>query len=81
MTLRFAATTQRAWLEITADGNVVFSGVLRPGESAPVTGNHIVVNFGNAMHTQVTANGVDQGVASPDKTVMTLEYGSPADAP
>ena len=81
MTLRFAATTQRAWLEITADGNVVFSGVLRPGESTPVTGNHIVVNFGNAMYTQVTANGVDQGVASPDKTVMTLEYGSPPDAP
>ena len=81
MTLRFAATTQRAWLEITADGNVVFSGVLRPGDSAPVTGNHIVVSFGNAMYTQVTVNGVDQGVASPDKTVMTLEYGSPPGTP
>jgi cytoskeletal protein RodZ len=81
ITLRFAPTTQRAWLEITVDGSVVFSGVLRPGDSTQVTGNHVVVNFGNAMYTQVTTNGVDQGVASPDKTVMTLEYGSPAHTP
>ena len=81
ITLRFAPTTQRAWLEITVDGSVVFSGVLRPGDSTQVTGNHVVVNFGNAMYTRVTTNGVDQGVASPDKTVMTLEYGSPAHTP
>jgi cytoskeletal protein RodZ len=81
ITLRFAPTTQRAWLEITVDGSVVFSGVLRPGDSTQATGNHVVVNFGNAMYTRVTANGVDQGVASPDKTVMTLEYGSPAHTP
>jgi len=81
ITLRFAPTTQRAWLEITVDGSVVFSGILRPGDSTQVTGNHVVVNFGNAMYTRVTANGVDQGVASPDKTVMTLEYDSPAHTP
>lgn len=81
ITLRFASTTQRAWLEITVDGSVVFSGILSPGDSTQVTGNHVVVNFGNAMHTRVTANGVDQGVASPNKTVMTLEYGSPAPTP
>ena len=81
ITLRFASTTQRAWLEITVDGGVVFSGVLSPGDSTQVTGNHIVVNFGNAMYTQVTENGVDQGMASPNKTVMTLEYGSPAHTP
>jgi cytoskeletal protein RodZ len=81
ITLRFAPTTQRAWLEITVDGSVVFSGILRPGDSTQATGNHVVVDFGNAMYTQVTVNGVDQGVASPDKTVMTLEYGSPAHTP
>ena len=81
ITLRFAPTTQRAWLEITVDGDVVFSGILRPGDSTQVTGNHVVVDFGNAMYTRVTANGVDQGVASPNKTVMTLEYGSPAHTP
>lgn len=81
ITLRFASTTQRAWLEITVDGSVVFSGILSPGDSTEVTGNHVVVNFGNAMYTRVTTNGVDQGVASPDKTVMTLEYGSPAHTP
>ncbi len=81
ITLRFAPTTQRAWLEITVDGSVVFSGVLRPGDSTQATGNHIVVNFGNAMYTQVAVNGVDQGVVSPDKTVMTLEYGSPENTP
>lgn len=81
MTLRFAPTTQRAWLEITVDGSVVFSGVLRPGDSTQATGNHIVVNFGNAMYTQVTINGVDRGVVSSDKTVMTLEYGSSETAP
>jgi len=81
ITLRFAPTTQRAWLEITVDGSVVFSGILRPGDSTQVSGNHVVVNFGNAMYTRVTANGVDQGVASLDKTVMTLEYGSPAHTP
>jgi cytoskeletal protein RodZ len=80
-TLRFASTTQRAWLEITVDGNVVFSGVLLPGDSTQSAGSHIVVDFGNAMYTQVTVNGVDQGVASPDKTVMTLEYGSPPHTP
>ena len=80
-TLSFAPTTQRAWLEITVDGSVVFSGVLRPGDSTQVAGGYVVVNFGNAMYTRVTINGVDQGVASPDKTVMTLEYGSPAHAP
>ncbi|MCX6097712.1 MAG: DUF4115 domain-containing protein [Caldiserica bacterium] len=80
-TLSFAPTTQRAWLEITVDGSVVFSGVLRPGDSTQVSGTHVVVDFGNAMYTRVTINGVDQGVASPDKTVMTLEYGSPAHAP
>lgn len=78
MTLTFAPTTQRAWLEITVDGSVVFSGVLRPGDSTQVAGGYVVVNFGNAMYTRVTMNGVDQGVASPDKTVMTVEYGSPA---
>jgi cytoskeletal protein RodZ len=81
ITLRFAPTTQRAWLEITVDGSVAFSGILRPGDSTQVSGNHVVVNFGNAMYTRVTANGVDQGVASLDKTVMTLEYGSPAHTP
>jgi cytoskeletal protein RodZ len=80
-TLRFASTTQRAWLEITVDGNVVFSGILLPGDSTQAAGNHVVVDFGNAMYTQVTVNGVDQGVASPDKTVMTLEYGSPPHTP
>src|SRR5664280_2179056 len=44
ITLRFASMTQRAWLEITVDGGVVFSGVLSPGDSTQVTGNHIVVN-------------------------------------
>jgi hypothetical protein len=81
ITLRFASTTQRAWLEITVDGSVAFSGILSPGDSTQVTGNHIVVNFGNARYTQVTENGVEQGMASPDKTVMTLEYGSPAHTP
>ena len=81
ITLRFASTTQRAWLEITVDGSVVFSGILSPGDSTQVTGNHIVVNFGNARYTQVTENGVEQGMASPDKTVMTVEYGSPAHTP
>jgi hypothetical protein len=80
-TLRFAPTTRRSWLEITADGNVVFSGILLPGDSTQATGNHIVVDFGNAMYTQVTVNGVDQGVVSPDKTVMTLEYGTPPHTP
>lgn len=81
MTLRFAPTTQRVWLEITVDGGVVFSGILLPGDSTQATGDHIVVNFGNAMYTGVTENGVDRGVASPDKTVLTLEYGSPANTP
>ncbi len=81
ITLRFTSTTQRAWLEITADGSVVFSGILLPGDSTQATGNHVVVDFGNAMYTRVTANGVDQGIASHDKTVMTLEYGSPVHTP
>lgn len=81
MTLRFAATTQRAWLEVTADGRVVFSGILRPGDSTQVSGNYVVVNFGNAMYTQVSVNGADRGLVSPSKTVMTVEYGSPPAAP
>jgi cytoskeletal protein RodZ len=77
LTLELAATTRRAWVEITADGRVVFSGVLSPGSSTRVSGRYIVVDFGNAMYTNVTIDGVDKGVASPDKTVITLEYGSP----
>ncbi len=81
MTLRFTATTQRAWLEITSDGRVVFSGILRPGDSTQVSGNYVVVNFGNAMYTHVSINGADQGLVSTDKTVMTREYGSPSTTP
>lgn len=81
LTLRFSATTQRAWLEITADEQVVFSGILRPGDSTQATGRYIVVDFGNAMYTHVAVNGVDQGLVSPDKTVMTVEYGSPPAQP
>ncbi|MHB8071622.1 MAG: helix-turn-helix domain-containing protein [Candidatus Cryosericum sp.] len=81
MTLRFAATTQRAWLEITADGRVAFSGNLRPGDSTQVNGSYIVVNFGNAMYTQISINGADQGLVSSNKTVMTVEYGSPPATP
>jgi len=77
LTLELTATTRRAWVEITADGRVVFSGVLSPGASTQVSGRYIVVDFGNAMYTNVTIDGVDKGVASPDKTVVTLEYGSP----
>jgi len=79
--LRFAATTQRAWLEVTADGRIVFSGILRPGDSTQVSGGYVVVNFGNAMYTQVSVNGADQGLVSADKTVMTIEYGSPPATP
>ncbi|MGB9665719.1 MAG: helix-turn-helix domain-containing protein [Candidatus Cryosericum sp.] len=81
LSLTFAATTQRAWLQIRADGAIVFSGVLRPGDSTQVSGNYVVVDFGNARYTTVTENGVDKGVVSSDKTVLTVEYGSPAHAP
>ncbi len=81
MTLRFVATTQRAWLEITSDGEVVFSGILRPGDSTQVAGNYIIVNFGNAMYTQVSINGAGQEPVSLNKTVMTVEYGSPPGTP
>jgi len=81
MALSFAATTQRAWLQIRADGTLVFSGILRPGDSTQVTGNYIVVDFGNARYTRVVENGVDKGVASANKTVLTIEYGSPVHAP
>lgn len=81
MILRFAATTQRAWLEVKADGNVVFSGILRPGDSTQVSGSYVVVDFGNAMYTQISVNGADQGLVSPSKTVMTVEYGSPPATP
>jgi cytoskeletal protein RodZ len=81
MTLMFTATTQRAWLQIRADGALVFSGILRPGDSTQVTGNYIVVDFGNARYTSLTENGVDKGVVSSDKTVLTVEYGSTSHAP
>lgn len=72
LTLRFAATTKRTWLEITADGQVVFSGVLRPGDSTPdITGSNILVSFGNAMYTKVYVNGNDQGMVSTSETVIT----------
>lgn len=81
LTLIFTATTQRAWLQIRADGRLVFSGILGPGNSTQVSGDYIVVDFGNARYTSVTENGVDKGVVSSDKTVLTSEYGSLAHAP
>lgn len=81
VTLRFEATTQRAWLEITADGRVVFSGILRPGDSTQAAGRYVVVDFGNAMYTRISIDGSSGELVSADQTVMTMEYGSPPAAP
>jgi cytoskeletal protein RodZ len=76
-TVKFSAMNERAWLEIRADGRVVFSGTLRPGDTTEAAGEYVVVIFGNAMHTHVSVNGQDQGLVSTDRTVMTQEYGIP----
>ncbi len=75
--VKFSATNERAWLEIRADGRIVFSGTLRPGDTTEAAGEYVVVIFGNAMHTHVSVNGKDQGLVSTDRTVMTQEYGIP----
>lgn len=81
VTLKFVATTRRAWLEIISDSRVVFSGTLSPGDAATAAGRYIVVNFGNAMYTHVWVNGDDRGMVSVDQTVVSAEYGTPPETP
>ncbi len=81
VTLKFVATTRRAWLEIVSDGRVVFSGTLSPGDAATAAGKYVVVNFGNAMYTHVWVNGDDRGMVSVDQTVVSAEYGTRPETP
>lgn len=55
--------TERAWMEVTIDGNVLFSGIARPTDEPYewVAQEEARVNTGNAVGVIVTINGVELG--------------------
>lgn len=59
----FAVTaTSSVWVQVTVDGQVVFSDVLPGGETRVFEGEQMYVTAGNAPFIQVAVDGVDQGL-------------------
>lgn len=64
-----------AWLEISVDGQVTFTGVLLPGATKTFTANtRIHLKTGNAGSTRVILSGKDQGTLGPDNRVAERDY-------
>lgn len=56
--------TDRCWMEVSADGTVVFSGTLNESDMRTITANETIqAKFGNGGVVKLTLNGEDLGVA------------------
>lgn len=54
--------TERAWMQVTIDGDVVFSGNARPGDNYEWTAqSNAEINTGNAIGVDVSINGINLG--------------------
>lgn len=54
--------TERAWMEVTIDGDVVFSGIARPGDTYQWTAeDEAKILTGNAIGVDVSINGTTLG--------------------
>ena len=65
-----------AWLEVTADGKAVFTGILLPGAAKSFTATTKVhVKTGNGGSTRLSVHGVDQGILGAEGQVVERDYG------
>ncbi len=70
--------TERAWLRVTVDGEMVFEGLLEVGEYRAWTGKEkVILLSGNAAGTNVTVNGVRKGPLGSPSEVVELTWTKP----
>jgi cytoskeletal protein RodZ len=71
----YVTVRQRAWLQVTADGEVVFLGRVLPGSAYQFEGDETVeILTGNGAALQVFFNQVDQGTLGGYGEVVQLVY-------
>lgn len=59
----FAVTaSERVWVEVTVDGQVVYSSTIAAGETQQFEGQQMHVVSGNARYVRISVDGVDQGL-------------------
>ncbi len=69
----------RVWLQVEADGKVVFSGILMPGDKRTWTASKSLMLWsGNAGNVQVTYNGKSLGTLGPVGKVMKVTWNASA---
>ncbi len=69
----------RVWLQVEADGKVVFSGILMPGDKRTWTASKSLMLWsGNAGNVQVTYNGKSLGALGPFGKVVKVTWTAPA---
>ncbi|HEX9012374.1 MAG TPA: RodZ domain-containing protein, partial [Anaerolineaceae bacterium] len=67
--------SQRAWIKVTADNKVVFTGRLVPGNAYPFSAGKLVeILTGNAAGFQVYFNNNDLGVVGSEGQVLDLIF-------
>jgi len=72
-----ARATARVWTQVEADGEVVFSGLLMPGEQKTWKAERrIFMHLGDAALVELTHNGRQLGPAGPPGKVVKLEWSS-----
>jgi cytoskeleton protein RodZ len=54
-------TTERVWLQVRVDGELVLEEILAAGSSVSFEGDEMVVTSGNAAFVRVSVNGEDTG--------------------
>jgi hypothetical protein len=71
--------SEDAWVRITSDGRVVFSGVLKPGQTQAFQGRESMsLLTGNAGALQLAFNGRLLGPLGPRGQIRVVEF-TPAD--
>ena len=56
--LQLKCTTDRCWMEVTADGQVVYSGIMEAGQQQTFEAkDNISVHYGNIGAMEITVNG------------------------
>lgn len=74
-----AAVNGRVWLQVEADGQVVFSGILTSGEKRTWTAaKSLMLWSGNAGNVMVTYNGKSLGAMGPLGKVVRMTWTAPA---
>jgi cytoskeletal protein RodZ len=65
---------ERSWVEVRANGRLVFEGLMRPGQRRTVNGETIEVTAGNAGGVRIFINGADSGVLGDRGMVVTKTF-------